>query len=878
MLERVRLRLRALLRARRMEQELDEELRYHLENEVARNIAGGMSPHDATRAARRAFGNTSLLKEQVRDSWGRRWVERLDQDTRFAFRSFRRAPVFSVTVIATIALALGLNTTAFTIFDAYVLRPFAVRDPNSLFQLSWLDRIGNWRTFTWNEFQALHADRDAFSESFAYRFVFTRLDSTPAYGQLVTGNYFGMLGIGSALGRTLVPSDAAVPGVAAVVVLSHDVWRSRFGADSTIVGKTIVVRGHALQVVGVAQRGFGGIGDVPIDFWVPLSMNDVLFDADSVFGADGVASLSILARLRPEIAPEQAEAWLTNWLRARRAGAPDRERPAGSRLLSRATGVPPSMEFFLFFAPIGAAFLVVLLIACANVANMMLARGMARQRELGIRLSLGAARARLIRQLLTESILLALPAAALGFAISRLTIDSGVRLMFATLPDEISPYMRVAPLLPDGRVFLFMVVAAVGAALLFGLAPALQATRPNIVQATRGDFDTDFRPQRLRNALVGGQIMICVLLLVCAGTLVRDVGRIQNLDIGIRTHDIVRLDLVERPGARERVVGALRARPDVRMLATASDAPFGRRYPTIPAMAADNRTRQTSYDFVTASYFPLFDIRILRGRNFTAEEERSGAPVVIVSEGTAQAFWPGRDPIGQTLRLVADTLADTQARLASRRLAHVIGIVPNVALGTVIDPFDWPVAYYPISDAASGTAILARVSGSAPLTMRRIDADLAQRAPEAIEDIHTLDAYFEGGIYPFRAAYWIAGALGAIALLLTVAGVYGVLSYVVAQRRKEMGIRVALGATTSAVVGLVLRQSMRVATSGLVLGCILAFGVTRIFAANIVRLNTFEPLAFGGAALLVLASCLVASYVPSRRAARANPVEVLRGD
>ena len=876
MLERLRLRLRALARQRAMEEELDEELQYHIVAETERLVARGMSAEAAAVTARRAFGNTTQLKEEVRDSWGRRWLERLDQDARYAARSFRRAPGFSVTVVLTIALALGLNTTAFTIFDAYVLRPIAVRDPNSLFQLSWEDRGGNWHTFNWRDYQSLRTDRSTLAEALAFKFVFARLDGTPTFGQLVSGNYFAMLGVSAALGRPLLPSDAAAFGGVPVVVLSHATWESRYGGDSAIVGRTIRVRGRPLQVVGVAAAGFRGLGDVPLDFWAPITMNDALFDGDSV-ATSRAEGLSVVGRLRRDITIGQAEAWLSSWMRAHRPEARDRDTPVAAQLLSRATAIQLSPEFALFFAPIAAAFVLVLLIACANVANLMLARGMARQRELGIRLSLGAARGRLIGQLLTEAVVLALPAAAAGFVISRLTIDVGVRLMFRTISAEVAPYFRVAPLTPDLRIFLFMLLAALAAAVLFGLVPALQATKPNVIQATRGDFDTEFRPSRLRNALVVGQVTVCVLLLICAGLLLRNVAKLQAIDIGIRTAGIVRVDATERADARQHILDALRTRADVGALAAATDPPFNRRFPTVPAEPASGITAPTFYDFVTASYFDFFGVRILRGRGFTVDEERGSAPVAIVSEGTARAFWPGEEAIGQTLRLALDTAA-MHGPLATRRTARVIGVVPNVALGTIIDPRDAPVAYFPAPARADGMVILARVSGPTELTMHRIDAGLARVAPDAVEDIHTLAAYREAGVYPFRAAYWIAGALGAIALLLTLTGVYGVLSYVVAQRRKELGIRVALGASPANVVGLVMGQSIRLAATGLALGTLMALGVSRLFAANIARLDTFEPMAFLGALGLVLLSTIVASYVPSRRAGTIDPLEAIRAE
>jgi predicted permease len=874
MLERLKLRARALLSARSLEAELDEELRYHLEAEEARLVAHGTSPGDAALAARRAFGNPTQLKEEIRDGWGRRGLERLGQDARYAWRSFRRAPAFALTVVGTIALALGLNTMAFTIFDAYVLRPVPVRDPTSLYQIAWSDRAGKSHAFSWPEYQALRSDQSALEESFAFRFLFTRIDSAPAFGQLVTGNYFSMLGVGAALGRTLVRSDASGPGDATpIVVLSHDAWTSRFGADSSIVGKTIHIRGHALEVVGVIAPGFAGLGDVPIDFWVPLSLNDALFTGDSVFGDDAHESIAVIGRLRPGVAAGQAEAWLVSWLRARHGDAREPDRPATARLISRATGIELSPQFALFFAPIATAFVLVLLIACANVANMMLARGLARQPEIGIRLSLGAARSRVLTQLLTEALLLAVPGALAGFALSRFTIGAGVRLLFATIPTELAPYMRIVPLEPDGRVFLFMLLASLASALLFGLAPALQATRPNIVQATRGDFESGYRPSRLRNGLVIGQVTVCVLLLICAGILLRGVGRLQRVDVGMSTHGVLRLDVDEHPGARERMLAVLRAQTEVRTLAAASSPPFGGRYPVAVGRTTSNDARPLFYNFVSSAYFDLLEMPLVRGRRFSADEEREGAPVVIVSEGTARALWPGRNPIGEQLRLASESGGPG---LATRRDARVVGVVPDVALGTIIDPFDAPVAYYPNAPERPGMALLARVTGEPETTMRRLDATLAQLAPAAVEDIHTLDVYMIGAVYPFRAAYWIAGALGAIALLLTVTGVYGVLSYVVAQRRKELGIRVALGAAGSAIVGLVLRSSLRLCAIGLAAGVVLALGVARLFAANIVRLGTFEPAAFVGGALLVLLSCLAAAYAPARRAGRADPMEALR--
>ncbi|MFL5615467.1 MAG: ADOP family duplicated permease [Gemmatimonadaceae bacterium] len=875
MLDRWRVRLRGLFRARTVHDELDEELRFHLDAETERHIARGMDPTSAALAARRGFGNPTQLREEMRDAVIHRWLERLSQDIRYAWRAFRRAPLFALTVVATIALALGLNTTAFTIFDAYVLRPAAVRDPGSLVQLHWTDRTGADRGFSWRGYEALRADRDVLSETFAYRLAYTRIDSLPAFGQLVTGNYFAILGVGSSLGRTLIPADAAEAGAAPVVVLSYDTWTSRFAGDSSIVGKTIRLRGRPFQVVGVAARGFSGLGGVPLDFWTPITMNDVLFEGDDLFGARDAERLAVLGRIRPDVPTETGEAWLLNWLRDHHPDSRDRERPVAARLLTGATAIRLSPAVALFFSPIATAFVLVLLIACANVANMMLARGMARQRELGVRLSLGASRGRLVRQLLTEAALLASVAAGLGFIVARLTVNGAVRLMYRTLAAEIVPYIRIVPLTLDWRVFLFMLGATATAVILFALVPALQATRTNIVQATRGEFGSDERPSRLRNALVVGQVTVCALLLICAGVLL---GSVRDLhpDGGLTAHGILWLQTMDRPAVRARVLEALRGRPELQGVAAATQAPFSGQFPRIVVMSADRRAANAYTNFVSASYFDLLGMRVLRGRSFTPAEERDGAAVAIVSDATARALWPGRDALGETLHLTFDSSGAGQTRFASRNNALVIGLVPNAALGTVIDPLDSPVVYYPTAIDAANTYILAKVSGVAEVTMRNIDRELARLAPDAVTEIHTLEGLRVATIYPFRAAYWIAGLLGAIALALTVSGVYGVLSYVVAQRRKELGIRMALGATTARMAVLVLGQSVKLCAIGLVLGATLAAGVARVFSANLLRLQTFQPLAFLGAALLVMLSSLAAAYIPSRRAARADPMDALR--
>src|SRR6184192_3974235 len=435
------------------------------------------------------------------------------QDLRFALRGFRRAPAFVATVALTIALGLRLNTSVFTIFGAYVLRPLAIRDPGSLFEVFFQDRRGWGKSLSWRQYQDLRA-LPISSESFTHKSAFARSERGPVLGSVVTGDAFHVLGAVPLLGRTLLPEDATPPHGEPVLVLSYDAWKGKFGSDSGVIGRKVVVHGIPLTVVGVAAKRFTGIGTVPPDFWAPVTLLSRLEGSEDLFGAKQPEVLHAVLRLKPGLDERQARAALLTWAANATAALPDSLRWTHVDLVSVASALPLTPETIAMFTPAVVAFGLVLLIACANVANVMLARGIARQREIGIRLALGAARERLVRQLLTESALLAIPAALLGYAISRGTIDVGVRLMFASAPAEFTPYLRVIPLSPDIRVFAFLLLVALGSVLAFGLVPALQATRPQIVQGSRGEVDPTSRPGRMRTALVVGQIGICCLLLI----------------------------------------------------------------------------------------------------------------------------------------------------------------------------------------------------------------------------------------------------------------------------------------------------------------------------------------------------------------------------
>ena len=440
-------------------------------------------------------------------------LDLLWRDVCFAVRGFRRAPGAALTVVATLAVSLGLNATAFSVFNAYVLRTADVRDPDSLYRFTWRDRLERTHRFTWREHGQLRRDTiGVFSDVIAVHRLRTRINYRQVHGELVTGNYFSMLGVPAALGRMLTPADAAVPGREPVVVLSQSGWQRLFAGDPAVVGRHLKIGDLSMEVVGVTAERFVGLDIVPPDFWAPLTLSALVADGPDLFGAAQPEQLEVTGRLRPAHTRASAEAALMIWAREMTADRPADERAAAPILLPAATPIPFSFEVGLAFAPIAVAFGLVLLTAAANIAGLMLSRAIARQKEIGIRLSVGATRADIVRQFLTEAVLMAAIAAVAGFALARVTLDVGVRLILATLPADFADYIRLVPLPPDLRVFALMLGAGFLAALLFGAVPAFQATRGGLAMRPQGGSTPDPSSSRLRHGLVIAQVTVSVLL------------------------------------------------------------------------------------------------------------------------------------------------------------------------------------------------------------------------------------------------------------------------------------------------------------------------------------------------------------------------------
>jgi predicted permease len=854
--------LRHYLTRRKRERELEEELRAHREMVQDEFQREGMPEDDARFAAQRAFGNMTSALEASRAVWNFQWLESLMQDVRYAMRGFANAPAFVLTVVGTIGLALGLNTALFTLFNVYVLRPLAVRDPYSLYQFTWIAKNGDWHEFHLKDFEDFRRGNPAFSDALMNHPVITRTDGRQMVGQIVSDNAFVMLGAEAALGRALLPGDDRT------LVLSDAAWKSKFAEDPGILGKKLDLLGNSYEIVGIARPEFNGFMSVTPDFWVPWITT----------GPQAGETGRVIGRLKPNLTLEQASAALEVWSRQTTADLAETRRATGVHLESAATSIPMNKELLGFGAPIVVAFGLVLLIACANVANLMLARAMARQREIGVRLSLGAGRVRLVRQLLTESLLLSVPAALAGVAISEATVHYTQRLLLATAPATYMQIFRLVPLDADFRVFLFVFAAAVGSTLLFGLAPAIQATRPGLMYATRGDFSSDVRPARLRNALVVSQVTVCVLLLTCSGVLLHTGLKLQASDVRLAVDGV--LDVHSNEAAIDsKLADRLRREPWVESVAVAWRAPLYGPWRTIPVSThTQGELVRAGYDFVSPEYFDAFRIPLLRGRNFTAEESRSEAAVAIVSEATAARLWPGHDALGESFRIEPDRNAGRWKKQPAYHAARVIGVARDVTSGFIWEGIDTTCIYFPTGPTgAKNESLLVRVKGDLGLARRALDAATTGVSSQ-LSFIVPMDEAVAIQIYPFRASSWVAMALGGLALALSLSGIYGVLSYLVSQRTKEIGIRMALGASTSAVVRIVLSQSMRLAVVGIVIGATLALGVSRLFASELQNVSTYDPLAYFGSIAVALIAALGAAYVPSRRAANVDPVTALRCD
>jgi predicted permease len=893
------LRIRALVAPHRVERELDEELAFHIERETQKHIAAGLRPAQARTLALARFGPVSLAAEQCRDARGTGVVDDLTRDILYAFRTFRRAPLTAITIVATVALGLGLITVVFTLYNMAFLRVDAVRSPGELFAVERPTAPGTDASlpFTPADYTAIRRETAVFTDTFAMlRALRTRIDGRPVIAVLVTGNFFPVLGVPAALGRSLTPDDDERSAGRPVIVLSHRGWNKLFAGDLSVIGRSVRINGLPYEIVGVMPDGFRGLGIGPPDYWAPLALAGQF--RDDYAGSEAKIPIDIVGRLKPGMSPESATAALTVWVSGRTDLQTIPGRPASIRLRPRqGTSPDDAGEALLVFSPIFFAFGLILMIGCANVANLQLARGVSRQREIGIRLSLGASRRRVVRQLLTESLILALAAAVCGLAVSRLFLEGAVYAATTTMPPELAEQLNVGAPAADWRVYVFLVAGAILSTLFFALMPALQATRLELVRTMRGDLTRDARPDRARHALIAAQVGASALLLICAAIFLRSAFAAATVNPGVRTIDTLMVNIVNET-RRAALLQAVTADPTVAAVAASSlRTPAVVETPVAAETTADrsaDTSSRLSIDEIAVSpeYFDVLEIAVVRGRGFTPTERTTEAGVAIVTDTVARRLWPTGDAVGQVVRLqtqhsespAAPSLSSAEARSAKAEPARafiVVGVVRDVNGPLASDFFPSYAVYLPTDSESAGTALTLRVRGDLEQTRQALLERLARVDP-GLGQINSMRTMAGMQAYILRIAFWVAVVLGGLALVLTVSGLFSVLSFIVEQRAKDIGVRMALGATTGDVAGLVLSQSIRPVGIGLLAGGGLAAALAIVLMAtpmaseigNLVRF--FDPVAYVASLLVIVTSCLLAVSVPALRAARIDPIATLR--
>ena len=787
----------------------------------------------------------------------------------------RKAPLASLTIVVTVALGLGMVAAVFTFLNVFLFRADNVPNVHELYGVERPRTAdGELVQLTRPVYDALRRDTSVFTDAFAMiAETDSRVNGRTMGGSLVTGNFFDVLGVGAVRGRVLTPADDE--GRQPVVVLSDRGWSTHFANDPAVLERSLLINGVRYDIVGVMPKGFRGMTVGTPDYWAPLSLVAQLQPALAAKKKD--IDVDIIGRLRPGMSREVAQAQLIAWDARLNEGTAER-RAAGVTLVPRRGTIPQPMEAVLIFTPLFASFGLILLIGCANVASLLLARAVARQKEVGVRLSLGASRAQIVRQLLTESVILSLMAAALGYGISRLILETTIWAVMTTMPPDIGD---VRLLVPDGdwRVGVFLTAAAIVASVLFGLAPALQATRIELLRTMRGEITRDARPGRLRNVLIGVQVTASALLLISSAVFLRSALAGASADPGIRTSDTAFVP-ISNEAFRPQLLDALARDPLIATVAASLPDPV---FATRPALAESTQEKApAAYRFVSPEYFSALGIDVVRGRTFTATETSAAAGVAIVAESFAKQLWPAADALGQTLRLAPDPAAPPPPGKVPPPSGSftIVGIARDVA-GFAFAEGKPTSVYMPISARAAETIVTVRVHGD-PEIARRALLDRLTAIDPNLDQIVTFRTVAGMATYFLQIGFWLTLVLGGLALALTGSGLFSVLSYLIEQRTKEIGVRMALGATARDVGRLVLGQTFKPVGIGLAAGAALSLATGILLLTTLGPIGSFvhllDPIAYAGGMLIIVIACALAAWIPTSHAARIDPMKSLRHD
>jgi predicted permease len=886
-IQKVRLRLRSLFRRRRVECELDAELRFHVDQQMEENMLAGMGPAEAHRTALRAIGDLTHHREECRDMRGVNWIDNLGQDLRYSMRTLRQAPGFAAVAVLTLALGIGSNTAIFSVVEAALLRPLPYARPDRLITLGEvrsqnvpdpLDRS------TWNASYPDFLDWRAQSKTLESLAGFNPDGFTlrgagepeSVFAVQVTPNFFSTLGVRPQLGRDFHAGEDENTGPH-VAILMHSFWKSRFHSDPAVVGRSIQLDTNSVTIVGVLPPEFEFAPRGNVQLWVPLHIGDAMGTRRNL---RWISAVGRLAR-GTTLAQAEAEMRLIN---TRLAAAYPKENGATTvvvaRLSDRILGKLRALVLVLFGA-VG----FVLLIACANVATLLMARSARRRREFAVRAALGAGRGRLTAQLLCESLMLASAGAALGLAGARY----GIRLLIAAIPDSqlnSMPFLRDAHANPAVLAFLLATTIVTGVA--FGLAPLLEISNFHLSEALQDESrGSSARARtRLRQALVIGEIAFSLVLLVGAGLMVKSLGLLLSRDPGFNTQRLLTFSVFLQPANypqpsdwirfdrdfRDRI----RAIPGVMGVAFTSVAPLtgggntirfaveGR--PTAPGQDSESNIRVISPDYFTQMAIPL-----LAGRFFNDTDETiSGPRRVIVNQAWVKRNLPGENPIGKRVRF---TNSPTQP------FREIVGVVRDTA-DTGLDSSNEPSLFTPaVQSIYPFLTYLVRtageplgMAGGVQMALRSLDSQLMLIQPTSMEQIISQSP----SVFLRRYPSFLIGSFALLALTLAMVGLYGLISYSVSQRTREVGIRIALGAQPRDVMRMVVGEGARLTIVGIAAGVLAALGLTRLMRSLLFGVSAVDPFTFAAVALLLALVAIAASYIPARRAVRTSPISALR--
>jgi putative ABC transport system permease protein len=876
--------LKQLFSRRGLYSDLSDEMQQHLEEKIEDLVASGMSKKEATAAARREFGNVSLVEQDSRAVWQWFSPDNFLMDIRYSLRTLLKSPGFTTAAVLTLALGIGANTALFSVIDAVLLRHLPFHDPARLVAvhsvdikdssqggeisypafLDWRSRSSSFEGMSvWNTSQLTYTGGD-------------QPESVPA--AMISANLFSMLGVSPILGRDFTLKEDQPDADQLPVILSCEFWRSHFGGDPNVLGRALTLDNQKYGVVGVMPAGFQfPVQPTRVELWITMARD--LQGKSALAAQRDVSYLQAIARLKPGIKNPQAQSEVLSIQEQLNRQYPD-TRPRGVVIESESDQVSGTMRPVLLILLGAVGF--VLLIACANVANLLLARATVRQKEFTVRSALGASRWMIVRQLLTESVLLATAGGALGLLLAHWTTGT----LLAMAPEGLA---RTSDIALDFRVLVFTFLIALFTGVLFGLAPAVQTSRFDLnsilSEGGRGS-STGSSGTRLRGVLVASQLAIAFVLLIGAGLLLRSFQRLQQVDPGFRADHVLTFLLevpsyrhpgAQRPAFVQRLLQSTRALPGVKSASAIFGLPLSGAIFTAVEIEGHPVPRsqrpRVAFRIIESNYFDTMGIRLLQGRTFTPRDEQGGPPLAIINETFARQLFNGENPVG---RRVKPSIAFGESDETPMR--EIVGVIADVKSSSIggRTPLEVYAPQTPVDFIGEMTIVVRTLNDPNALIpgLRSLVSSMDKDLP--LRQVKTLDQYVSGSISAPRFEALLLGTFAALAFVLTTIGLYGVISYSVVQRTREMGIRIALGAPRGSISRMVVRQGALLSLVGLGAGLLISFFAVRLIRGLLYEVGPTDPATFLAVPLLLMTVALLASYVPARRAMRVDPIMALR--